>query len=379
MKERYYFDKMNGIIAVLGLIFLILPITVILLFLSIEIFWREIEILISGDVNLAYKFLAVLFMLLPLFIIIVSAWFVKLFGKEAYLCLHSIEVDDEGITCSFFHNIKKFLSWDDVEECGIGWDFDRIQRNNKTLPDGKEKFVIDREKYKNINGVKYIFFSTKRITETEKMEIFSGQLKKEYLIAVKYTTQLSEYLQSTDRYKKKDREIYERFCERENMQDRFLKIDDNIRLKQFAEKKMGITSLIVCFIWLFWTAVFMMESAIAALFPLVFVVVSGRKVRQFLQVVTVDGEGVESKIIFGRERRWRWDDIKECGVIRNNSPRRGDGGTINQRYIFFSIKPFCLEKDKLFLKQFKRKDVILVTYSERLYCYLHELGVIEDS
>lgn len=48
----------------------------------------------------------------------------------------------------------------------------------------------------------------------------------------------------------------------------------------------------------------------------------------------------------------------------------------DQRYIFFSIKPFYLYNDQMLIKQYKRKDVIFVLYSEELYLYLNELGVM---
>ena len=119
---------------------------------------------------------------------------------------------------------------------------------------------------------------------------------------------------------------------------------------------------------------------IGVIFALVFIY--GMHITDCLRVITVDHKGVRLKFIFLKEKRWSWEDIKECGVIKDNSARsRGiwRGVSRDERYIFFSLSPFYLEKGKRLISQFKRKDIIFVLYSEPLYRYLIALGVIGEA
>ena len=117
---------------------------------------------------------------------------------------------------------------------------------------------------------------------------------------------------------------------------------------------------------------------ILSIFTIVFVY--GTHIPECLRRITVDNKGVRSKSIFSGEKIWNWEDIKECGVIRDNSVwDRRSGATRDERYIFFSLSPFYLKKDKNLISQFKRKDIIFVLYSEPLYRYLIALGVIGEA
>lgn len=199
MQKRYYYDKNSGIVWLTFLLFVIFPITIGASGISIAGFFYGILSVLVGDLDVWIRIIIFIpTIVVPVLMITATVCVIKFFGKIVYLCLHSIKMDDEGLTSYFFNVARKHWSWDEVAECNTGWDCARLARNNKPLSEGIEKFAYDRHEYLCSRGTKYIYFSTKKLTETEKMELFFGQLKKDYLIAVKHSPELSEYLQWID-------------------------------------------------------------------------------------------------------------------------------------------------------------------------------------
>ena len=397
LKKKYYFDKSDGILSVLSFLFLILPLALIVIGVFTAAFFGGIAVLIFEDLDIALRMLVVLFAVMALPMIAGAVWFVICWGKYVCLCLHSVMIDDEGITSGFFSISRRHWSWDEIVECNIGWELYWHIKNNEPLPEGKERFAVDWRKWKYINCKKYIYFSTENLSESERLEIFYGQQKKEYLIAVKYSSELSEYLHKTDRYIRKEREGSGFSVERERLKDRYFGMKDKVKFKQFADCRMGVLYLSTCLGFVYWAILFAVSYCsslnqsgssieildwiilipMATVMPLIFAVVSGWNMYWYLRVITVDHESVEVKFLFWRKQRWSWEEINECGVIRDNCEYY-KGRIRDQRYIFFSRIPHYLKKDKRFLQQFKRKDVIYVLYSERLYCYLNALGVMGE-
>ena len=198
MRKKYYFDKKNGLIISLSLLIFIFPLYVFLIRYSLLVFLRGMDLIKVEHSDIFGRIMRIAGVrVLPVVLIAGVGWFIIYILKLVYLLLHSITLNNEGITSSFFLFNQKHLRWNEIAECGIGWEFDRIPQNNKPLPEGKEKFLYARDKQKNAK--KYIFFSTKKLTDTEKMEIFYGQQKKKYLIAVRFSQELYDYLSSTGR------------------------------------------------------------------------------------------------------------------------------------------------------------------------------------
>lgn len=403
MQKRYYYDKKSGIILFVCLTVLILPLAVILIIVSLAVCLLGLAAFIYEDINIAFRLFLILLILCPLPIIWGSVGFIKLCGKRAFLYLRYIEIDGKGITSKYSSKAQKHWCWDEIAECGVGWEINRLPRDNKPLPEGEEKFVLDMFKYRHINGIKYIFFSTKEISLSEKMEIFYGQQKKDYLIAVRYTQELAEYLHSIGRFGRKKRVVREQTRDK-GLDNAHLRPNEKIKFKQFADKKTGFEDLFTFFGFLYITVMFssafiisinqrgnshgisiwiiiLLVLVIGIIFVIVFVY--GLHIMDCLRMISVDNKGVKSKFFFGKEKRWSWEEIKECGVIRDNSGRNKGFREIrvsrDERYIFFSLSPLCLEKDKRLISQFKRKDVIFLLYSDELYCYLKALGVMEES
>lgn len=390
MEKKYYFDKKNGLIILLSVLFFILPIYVLLIRYCLVTFFYGMDFIKVEDADVLGRALRVIGVrVIPITVIAGVGWFIIFLLKFAYLFLHSITIDNEGITSRFFVFDRKHFSWNEVLECGIGWEFDRIPQNNKPLPEGKEKFVHERNR--DINTIKCIFFSTKKLSDTEKLEIFYGQQKKKYLIAVRYSQELYDYLSSTGRILCNERMISKQFQESERFQDKYIKRDEKYKVKQFADKKTGILYLCLVFVALglsfvsvkgiekdgfnygiFWFSLYL----ITAVIWLVAAIIYARFAQTCLRVITVNYKGVTIKPIFGCKKIWSWEQIKDCGVIRDNSSKMERRMIKDQRYIFFSIKPFYLYNDQMLIKQYKRKDVIFVLYSEELYLYLNELGVM---
>lgn len=393
MKKRYYFDRSNGIFLLLGLLFLILPLTVIMSVVCAGVFLWGIEFFIFGVVDIWYRiFFGVLLIAAPVFFII---GFVKLFiilVKGICFFLHFVKVDKEGVTCSLFGFVRKHWRWDEIVECGLGWDFDRVAKDNKPLPEGREKFVLERGKY--LRTERYIFFSTKRLSETEKSEIFYGQQKKDYLIAVKYSSILYEYLRSTGRLVCNEELISEQLQKEELLKGSTLIPKDEIKMKMFADKKTGVFHFITMLMSLYiavyavvcikyyelsYRNILFFAFLVLIALSLIGGVIFFKRFLMCLRKITVDCNEVRVKLIFGKESSWTWREIVECGVIRDNSPHLMLKGLYrDQRYIFFSKIPLYLDPEKSLVQQFNREYVIFVIYSEELYLYLNEMGVFND-
>lgn len=392
MQKRYYYDKNSGIILLLLLLFVILPIITGVLAISMVGFLFGISLVLVGGFDIWIRILILIpTIVVPVLMVTATVCVIKFFGKIVYLCLHSIKMDDEGITSCFFCAARKHWSWDEVTECSTGWDCDRLARNNKPLSEGIEKFAYDRHEYLCSRGTKYIYFSTKKLTETEKMELFFGQLKKDYLIAVKHSPELSEYLHSMDRFGSKETVTSETSAA-EKLQNSRKMEDEKIKFTQFADKKTGMLYLISVLSLIYFallsvtglcTIGFSKGVFLVGLFLtlttmfLLGAVIFGRYVQRCLRRITVDSEGVRCRNLLGKIQRWRWSEIKECGVIRDNSPQ-GKAFLKDVRYIFFSQMPVFMVNEKTLIQQFKRRDVIFVLYSEELYQYLYGLGVMGE-
>lgn len=396
MKKRYYFDKKSGITLLLCLGIIILPCAVILSKLYLAGALLGTAVILFRDIHIAYRIFLILLIMILFPMIIGFVKIIKFCIEKIGFYLSYIEIDDEGVTCRFFSRVQKHWGWDEVFECGVGWEFQRIPKDHKALQEVEEKFVHDMFKYRNINGTKYIFFSKKKISLIEKMEIFYGQQKKDYLIAVKYSPQLAEYLHSTGRLGCKETPVRERPKEKPQLKDMHIKLDDSVKFKQFVDKTTGLGNLIMLLWFLLILVLFSIANiiftdqyklshdrliwiiiwiGIVSIFTIVFVY--STHIPECLRRITVDNKGVSSKYLFSSEKMWNWEDIKECGVIRDNSIRnRRTWVTRDERYIFFSLSPFYLIKDKNLISQFKRKDIIFVLYSEQLYDYLMALGVM---
>lgn len=142
------------------------------------------------------------------------------------------------------------------------------------------------------------------------------------------------------------------------------------------------TGLIILWILLLGGAFFLVvldeyaECNIKVLF-LIYILGSLWYTSKYLKRVHVNENGIIYRDKFFRKRFWTWAEIYECAVVRNYYI--ANMREYEERYIYFTKKPFTYKKkrnESIVPQYFKMKDIIMVRYSEELYWYLKQLGVL---
>lgn len=337
-----------------------------------------VSFIIAGKLENVDKLLMLLFVG---FVLIMS---LELFNAGVWFTYHAfqtVRVDENGIICKFLWKTLQCLKWSEIQEWGIGWQYSKPDFNKKpyhSLQPNDTKMVEQRSE---TLGDKYIYFSIQPLSEEEKGRIAEERFRRKGLLTIRYSEK--RYIDIFN--------LKKAVCPHEKTQKEYssenIKSCMNLRktITFHVDIREGIkTFLIMLFLGEMFR--FLIESLteydVTAIFMIYLLVIIVDSLRYFKKVMVTE-KGIKYRRGFFEKISWNWNEIQECAVLINYYHGRMKYSGVyydEERYIYFAKHPFDYEKKEgevwstLYFN--KKKDIIMVRYSDKLYWNLKKLGVL---
>lgn len=283
--------------------------------------------------------------------------------------------DEEGVTCKILGKVVQHLSWDEIQDWGVGRQCCITNKCYRILPSGEERFW---HKNRETMGSAYIYFSTSKLQENEKESLAVECHHRKGLLIIEYSEK--RYIESFNFAKNK-------YVSRKNSEETITKnnkaskINDEKPITSYVDIDYGCLFLIGSMIagGSIVELLFLGEVYDIKLLFITYNICAVWYVWRYFKKVVVDKSGIVYRDNFFRKHEWKWKEIYECAVLRDHFTTGRVSEDIEKRYIYFTKKPFNYEQKNMksfFIRHFRKKDIIMVKYSEELYWYLKKLGVL---